>query len=57
MPKGIVTENKDLETCPEPEFNLSSKDVEQFVEELGITPSCLSQPFGVGSNGNVGRPI
>ena len=35
MPKGIVTENKDLETCPEPEFNLSSKDVEQFVEELG----------------------
>ena len=35
MPKGIVTENKELETCPEPEFNLSSKDVEQFVEELG----------------------
>jgi SRSO17 transposase len=35
MPKGIVTENKDLETCPEPECNLSSKDVEQFVEELG----------------------
>ena len=29
MPSGIVTE-----TCPEPECDLSSKDVEQFVDEL-----------------------
>jgi SRSO17 transposase len=35
MPKGIVIETKRLETCPAPECNLSSKDVENFVEELG----------------------
>ncbi len=34
MPNGIVTEIKGLETCPAPECNLSSKEVEQFVEEL-----------------------
>jgi SRSO17 transposase len=34
MPNRIVTEIKYLETCPKPEFNLSGKDVEQFVEEL-----------------------
>ncbi len=34
MPNRIVTEIKYLETCPEPEFNLSGKDVDQFVEEL-----------------------
>jgi len=34
MPNGIVTEIKGLETCPAPECNLSSKEVEQFEEEL-----------------------
>ena len=34
MPQGIITEIQFIETCPAPECNLSSQDIEQFVEEL-----------------------
>ena len=45
MPNRIVTKNKGLETCPEPECNLSSKDVEQFVEELGSYAGLFEPAF------------
>ena len=45
MPKGIIIENQDIETCPEPECNLSSKDVEQFVEELGSYAKLFESAF------------
>lgn len=35
MPNRIVTEFQSIETCPAPECNLSDKDLERFVEELG----------------------
>lgn len=35
MLQEIITQIQFIETCPAPECNLSSKDVEQFVEELG----------------------
>jgi hypothetical protein len=45
MPKGIVTETKHLETCPAPECNLSSKEVEHFVEELDDYTKLLEPAF------------
>ena len=34
MLQEIITQVQFIETCPAPECNLSSKDVEQFVEEM-----------------------
>jgi SRSO17 transposase len=45
MPNGIVTEIKYLETCPEPECNLSGKDVEQFLEELNSYAKLFEPAF------------
>lgn len=42
MPKGSITEERLIETCPAPECNLSAQDVEGFVEEL----ESYSQLFG-----------
>lgn len=45
MPNGIVTEIKNLETCPAPECNLSSNEVEQFVEELNSYTKIFEPAF------------
>ena len=34
MLQEIITQVQFIETCPAPECNLSSKDIEQFVEEM-----------------------
>ncbi len=34
MLEEIITQVQFIETCPPPECNLSSKDIEQFVEEM-----------------------
>lgn len=46
MLKEIITQVQFIETCPPPECNLSSKEVEQFVEELESYVKQFEGAFG-----------
>jgi len=46
MPVGIITQIQFIETCPAPECNLSSQDVEQFVDELDSYVKRFEPAFG-----------
>jgi SRSO17 transposase len=46
MLKEIITQIQFVETCPAPECNLSSKDVEQFVEEMDRYVKLFEPAFG-----------
>ena len=46
MLQEIITEIQFIETCPAPECNLSSKDVEQFGEELDSYIKLFEPAFG-----------
>lgn len=46
MLKEIITQVQYIETCPAPRCNLSSKDVEQFVEELDRYVKLFEPAFG-----------
>ena len=46
MLQEIITQVQFIETCPAPECNLSSKDVEQFVEEMDNYVELFEPAFG-----------
>ena len=46
MLQEIITQIQFIETCPGPECNLSSKDVEQFVEEMDSYVELFEPAFG-----------
>jgi len=46
MLEEIITEIQFIETCPTPECNLSSKDIEQFVEEMDEYVKLFEPAFG-----------
>ena len=46
MLQEIITQVQFIETCPAPECNLSSKDVEQFVEEMDRYVELFEPAFG-----------
>ena len=46
MLQEIITQFQFIETCPAPECNLSSKDVEQFVEEMDSYVKLFEPAFG-----------
>jgi SRSO17 transposase len=46
MLEEIITQIQFIETCPAPECNLSSKDVEQFVEEMDRYVELFEPAFG-----------
>jgi len=46
MLQEIITQIQFIETCPAPECNLSSKDIEQFVEEMDSYVKLFEPAFG-----------